>query len=153
MGRKSGELIILSDRKNYCGLIETACSEGAKQKDACEIIGITARTFQRWTKSDSIVEDQRLNNKTPTHNKLPESIKMEIIELINKKEYRSLTPHQINLIKRRIFNNEKIPHKDKIFSIFQPHTEWINKGKAGVPVELGLRVCIVEDASGYILNH
>ncbi|VAW42528.1 Mobile element protein, partial [hydrothermal vent metagenome] len=61
--------------------------------------------------------------------------------------------HQINLIKRRIFNNEKIPHKDKIFSIFQPHTEWINKGKAGVPVELGLRVCIVEDASGYILNH
>jgi len=60
---------------------------------------------------------------------------------------------QIDLIQRRIFNNEKIPHKDKIFSIFQPHTEWINKGKAGVPVELGLRVCIVEHASGYILNH
>lgn len=61
--------------------------------------------------------------------------------------------HQINLITRRIFNGEKIPHKDKIFSIFQPHTEWINKGKAGVPVELGLRVCIVEHPSGYILHH
>jgi hypothetical protein len=60
---------------------------------------------------------------------------------------------QINLIERRIFNNEKIPHKDKIFSIFQPHTEWINKGKAGVPVELGLRVCVVEHSSGYILHH
>ena len=60
---------------------------------------------------------------------------------------------QIDLIERRIFNGEKIPHKDKIFSIFQPHTEWINKGKAGVPVELGLRVCIVEDPSGYILHH
>lgn len=60
---------------------------------------------------------------------------------------------QIDLIERRIFNNEKIPHKDKIFSIFESHTEWINKGKAGVPVELGLRVCIVEHASGYILNH
>jgi hypothetical protein len=60
---------------------------------------------------------------------------------------------QINLIERRIFNGEKIPHKDKIFSIFQPHTEWINKGKAGVPVELGLRVCIVEHSSGYILHH
>lgn len=95
MGRKSGELIILSDRKNYCGLIETACTEGAKQKDACEIIGITARTYQRWKQNDSIVEDKRLNNKTPKHNKLPESIKKEIIELINKKEYRSLTPHQI----------------------------------------------------------
>lgn len=60
---------------------------------------------------------------------------------------------QIDLIERRIFNGEKIPHKDKVFSIFQPHTEWINKGKAGVPVELGLRVCIVEDPSGYILHH
>ena len=61
--------------------------------------------------------------------------------------------HQIDLIQRRIFNGEKIPHKDKIFSTFQPHTEWISKGKAGVPVELGMRVCIVEHASGYILNH
>lgn len=60
---------------------------------------------------------------------------------------------QIDLIIRRIFNEEKIPHKDKIFSIFQAHTEWINKGKAGVPVELGLRVCIVEHSSGYILHH
>ncbi len=61
--------------------------------------------------------------------------------------------HQIDLIKRRIFEKEIIPHKDKIFSIFQTHTEWINKGKAGVPVELGLRVCIVEHPSGYILHH
>jgi IS5 family transposase len=61
--------------------------------------------------------------------------------------------NQIELIKRRIFNGEKIPHKDKIFSIFQSHTEWINKGKAGVPVELGMRVCIVEHPCGYVLNH
>jgi len=61
--------------------------------------------------------------------------------------------YQIDLIGRRIFNGEKIPHKDKIFSIFQPHTQWISKGKAGVPFELGLMVCIVEHASGFILNH
>jgi len=42
---------------------------------------------------------------------------------------------QIDLIQRRIFNDEKIPHIDKIFSIFQPHTEWINKGKAGLHFE------------------
>lgn len=27
-------------------------------------------------------------------------------------------------------------------TFFEPHTEWISKGKAGVPHELGLRVCI-----------
>jgi len=68
-------------------------------------------------------------------------------------EYINHANKQISLIERRIFNNEKIPHKDKIFSIFQPHTEWINKGKAGVPVELGLRVCVLEHPSGYILHH
>ncbi|MDX2507200.1 MAG: hypothetical protein QNL62_22370 [Gammaproteobacteria bacterium] len=47
---------------------------------------------------------------------------------------------------------EVIPHKEKIFSIFQPHTEWISKGKAGVPVELGLRVCIIEDQHQFILH-
>jgi hypothetical protein len=36
--------------------------------------------------------------------------------------------------------------------LFQPHTEWISKGKAGVPVELGLRVCIMEDSHGFILH-
>lgn len=60
---------------------------------------------------------------------------------------------QIDLIKRRVLQDEKIPHKDKIFSIFEPHTEWISKGKAGVPQELGLRVCILEDQYGFILHH
>ena len=40
-----------------------------------------------------------------------------------------------------------------MFSLFQPHTEWISKGKAGVPVELGMRVCIMEDTHGFILHH
>jgi len=39
-----------------------------------------------------------------------------------------------------------------VFSIFQPHTEWISKGKAGVPVELGLRVCVMEDQHQFILH-
>ncbi len=60
---------------------------------------------------------------------------------------------QIDLIKRRVLQDEKIPHEDKIFSIFEPHTEWISKGKAGVPQELGLRVCILEDQYGFILHH
>lgn len=61
--------------------------------------------------------------------------------------------HQIDLIRRRVVNGETIPHHEKVFSIFQEHTEWINKGKAGKPVELGLRVCIVKDQFGLILHH
>ena len=48
---------------------------------------------------------------------------------------------------------EVIAHEDKVFSIFEPHTEWISKGKAGVPVELGVKVCILEDQHQFILHH
>tara|TARA_Y100000815_G_scaffold241500_1_gene237784 strand:+ start:1397 stop:2896 length:1500 start_codon:yes stop_codon:yes gene_type:complete len=60
---------------------------------------------------------------------------------------------QIDQIERRVLQGEKIPHAEKVFSLFEPHTEWINKGKAGVPVELGLNTCILEDQYGYILHH
>jgi IS5 family transposase len=60
---------------------------------------------------------------------------------------------QIDQIDRRVLRGERIPHDEKVFSLFQPHTEWISKGKAGVPVELGLRVCIMEDQDRFILHH
>jgi len=60
---------------------------------------------------------------------------------------------QIDQIFRRCFNGEKIPHNEKIFSLFEPYTEWISKGKAGVPQELGLRVCVMENSSGFILHY
>lgn len=59
----------------------------------------------------------------------------------------------IELVMRRVIYHEYIPHSDKLFSLFEPHTEWINKGKAGVPVELGLRVCVLQDQFGFTLHH
>jgi len=60
---------------------------------------------------------------------------------------------QISQIARRVIQGEVIPHEEKYFSVFETHTEWISKGKAGVPVELGLKVCIVEDQYQFILHH
>jgi transposase, IS5 family len=60
---------------------------------------------------------------------------------------------QIDQVRRRVLEGQTIPHEEKVFSLFQPHTEWISKGKAGVPVELGLLTCVVEDQHGFILHH
>ncbi len=72
---------------------------------------------------------------------------MEIQEYIHHAE------RQIDQIRRRVIHGESIPHAEKVFSLFEPHTEWISKGKAGVPVELGLKVCIVKDQFQFILHH
>lgn len=81
---------------------------------------------------------------------------MNTTDELLKKEIESFIVHakrQIDQIERRVIRGEKIPHDEKVFSIFEPHTEWIVKGKAGVPVELGLKVCIQEDQHQFILYH
>ncbi len=60
---------------------------------------------------------------------------------------------QIDQATRRAIGVKTIPHSEKVFSIFEPHTEWVVKGKAGVPMELGLKVCIVEDQHQFLLHH
>jgi transposase, IS5 family len=60
---------------------------------------------------------------------------------------------QMDQIRRRVAEGETIPHHEKVFSLFEEHTEWINKGKAGISQELGLKVCVVKDQFGFILHH
>ena len=75
------------------------------------------------------------------------------LKLLRLREYMGSAKNLMSQIIRRVCFNETIPHHEKIFSIFEPHTEWISKGKAGVPVELGLRVNLIEDQHQYILHH
>ena len=77
-------------------------------------------------------------------------IELVFVTITKFTEYADLLLDQIQ---RRIINGEKIPHEEKIFSIFEEYTEWIVKGKAGISQELGLNVCIIEDQFGFILNH
>ena len=60
---------------------------------------------------------------------------------------------QSTQIERRVLCDDKIPHGEKVFSIFEPHTRWISRGKAGTPFELGVPVAIVEDQFQFILGH
>ncbi|MEN8250623.1 MAG: IS3 family transposase [Bacteroidota bacterium] len=95
LGGKGGRLISFSDRKKYCELIEQAVQNGARQKLACKLVGISARTYQRWNQSEALREDQRLYNDAPAHNKLPEAVRQEILRVVNQPEYNTLTPYQI----------------------------------------------------------
>jgi hypothetical protein len=48
---------------------------------------------------------------------------------------------------------ETIPHREKIFSWFEPHTEWIMKGKLFPPVELGHKLLVTTDQHELILDY
>lgn len=58
----------------------------------------------------------------------------------------------VNLLERRVIFGEKIPHDEKVFSLFEPHVEWIKKGKANNQVELGHLTSITTDQWNFILD-
>ncbi len=69
-------------------------------------------------------------------------------------EYCSKMPAKhIDLAERRLLKGEKIPYSEKVFSLFEPHTKWINKGKAGVIAEPGQKHLIITDQNHFIVYH
>lgn len=46
-----------------------------------------------------------------------------------------------------------VPNSDKLFSMFEPHTQLYKRGKAGEPVQFGRQVLVYEDAVGFIVHH
>ena len=67
--------------------------------------------------------------------------------------YQEMLVKHIDLITRRLLKGESIPSEEKIYSIFEPHTEWISKGKANKPVELGHKILIATDQYNFIVYH
>ena len=54
--------------------------------------------------------------------------------------------------RRRMINGEKVPNGDKLFSVFEPHTQLYKRGKASQPIQFGRQVLVFEDAAGYVVR-
>jgi IS5 family transposase len=78
---------------------------------------------------------------------------MDVAAKLEIEDFMRHAERQIDQTRRRVVLGETIAHDEKVFSIFETHTEWISKGKASVPVELGVRFCILEDQFQFILHH
>jgi hypothetical protein len=55
--------------------------------------------------------------------------------------------------RRRVLEGESVPNEDKLFSLFEPHTQLYRRGKAGQPNQFGRLVLIYEDAAGFISHY
>jgi IS5 family transposase len=54
--------------------------------------------------------------------------------------------------RRRVLQGEQVPNAEKLFSLFEPHTQLYKRGKAGEPMQFGRLVLIYEDAAGFITH-
>jgi transposase, IS5 family len=67
--------------------------------------------------------------------------------------YCGLGDRVIDQARRRVLDGEQIPNEEKIFSIFETHTDLIMRGKILKPVEFGHKVYIAESARGLITQY
>jgi IS5 family transposase len=54
---------------------------------------------------------------------------------------------------RRVMQGEGVPNSDKLFSLFEPDSELIKRGKASQPIQYGHKVLVIEDALGFICHY
>jgi IS5 family transposase len=59
----------------------------------------------------------------------------------------------INQTRRRVLQGETVPAEEKLYSIFEPHTDLIKRGKTLKPVEFGHKVFLAESAHGLITEY
>jgi transposase, IS5 family len=67
--------------------------------------------------------------------------------------YADLTAQVCDTARRRVLQGETVPNEDKIFSIFEPHTELIKRGKQPNPTQFGHNLLVIEDAVGFVIAY
>src|SRR6266536_4806740 len=67
--------------------------------------------------------------------------------------YCDLADRVIDQTRRRVIEGEPVPSEQKVYSIFEPHTDLIKRGKAQKPVEFGHKVFLAESAQGLITDY
>lgn len=130
--------------KNLFRALGVASSSGGKNKED----RLKQATNDYLTKAKVLVK--KLKN---TREALPNQTLSDAVKLTELHEYIALVDKHIDLVERRLLKEEIIPHEEKLFSIFEQHTEWITKGKLRPKVELGKKTCITTDQYGLIVDN
>ena len=64
-----------------------------------------------------------------------------------------LTKQVCETAHRRVILGEKVPNSEKLFSLFETHTQLYRRGKAGTPNQFGRLVLVFEDGAGFISHY
>jgi IS5 family transposase len=67
--------------------------------------------------------------------------------------YCELGERVIDQARRRVLQGEQVPNTEKIYSIFESHTDLIKRGKVQTPLEFGHKVFLAESAQGLITQY
>lgn len=129
--------------KRMMNAVGKASSTGGKNKET----RLRQATEQYLKKARAL--EKKIKDEVYSH----EFIEIQdIILVILLEYYQMMLSKHIDLVERRLIKGEQIPHEEKVFSIFQPYTEMIKKGKLHPNVEIGKKLAITTDQYHLIID-
>ena len=125
-------MISASDRRKAVELIDTARSCGARLAPACQTMGISARTYQRWTRGGGLKADGRPDAERPAPaNKLSDEERQSVLKICHQPEYASLPPGQI--VPRLADQGRYIASESSFYRILHQAGEQHHRGRSTKP--------------------
>lgn len=126
-------MISVPDRERAVELIDEACAAGARLAPACEVLGLAARTYQRWTVTGTVGVDARplAERATPAH-ALSDAEIEQVVEACHRREHVNLAPAQIIA---RLLDEEGryIASESSFYRILRRRGEQHHRGRAKPP--------------------
>ncbi len=134
------------DLKKQCRILSKVCQSGGKNKD--QQVKKQAREYLRLANE----LNEKINQSKEQFYKMINSL-TSFAELLLLDYYQKMLCKHINLVERRLIKEEVIPQSEKLYSIFETHTEWKKKGKSNNKVELGHNILVASDQFQFIVYH
>jgi transposase, IS5 family len=105
--------------------------------------------------TQQVIENVRQVLARTQDTRLPDPIQAAILDALRQEitHYCQLGDRVLNQTRRRVLEGEQVPAQEKIYSIFESHTDLIKRGKVQDPIEFGHKVFLAESAQGLITQY
>lgn len=126
-------MIRLEDRQNIVQAVEEAHIAGARLEAACELVGITARTLQRWKAGDGLVAGDRrptAERPMPSH-ALSAAEREEILRIANEPRFAALPPSRI--VPMLADEGRYVASESSFSRVLRTHGQTTRRGRARAP--------------------
>jgi putative transposase len=110
-------------------LINEAVVAGARQAKACEVLGLSPRTLQRW-KKQGLIDQRTQRHHTPT-NKLTAEERQRILAIANSEEFQSQSPKHI--VPTLADRGEYVASESSFYRVLRDADMMHHRGKSAAP--------------------
>jgi transposase InsO family protein len=119
--------VTVEDRGQVLTLVAEAVERGSRQHTACEMVGVAARTLQRWQCPET-AEDGRRGPRTAPRHALSQRERAQMVAIAARPEFCNASPHQI--VPRLADRGEYLASESSCYRVLKTHDLLAHRGRA-----------------------